>query len=91
VVGLAVPVAAGALGGVVLARRLSCGPGRAALEGLALGPCAGVALALLAWLSGGPLGGGRMVQVGPSPWQVGLAVLAEVGVAAAAAAAVVRR
>lgn len=91
VVALAVPVAAGALGGVVVARRLVCGPGRAALEGLALGPCAAVVLAVLAWLSGGPLGGGRLVQVGPSPWQVGLAVLVEVGAAAAAAAAVVRR
>lgn len=88
---LAVPVAAGALGGVVVARRLTSGPGRAALEGLALGPCAGAALAVLAWLSGGPVGGGRLVQVGPSAWQVGLAVLVEVGAGAAAAAAVVRR
>lgn len=91
VVALAVPVGAGVLGGIVVARRLRCGPGRAALEGLALGPCAGAALAVLAWLSGGPVGGGRLVQVGPSPWQVGLAVLVEVGVGAAAAAAVVRR
>jgi len=91
VVALAVPVAAGALGGVVVARRLACGPGRAALEGLALGPCAGAAVAVLAWLSAGPLGGGRLVQVGPSWWQVGLAVLLEAGAGAAAAAAVVRR
>jgi hypothetical protein len=48
-------------------------------------------MALLAWLSGGPLGGGRLSEVGPSWWQVGLAVTLEVGVAAAAAAAVVRR
>lgn len=88
---LAVPVAAGVLGGCIVARRLSCPPGRAALEGLALGPCAGLAMAGAAWLSGGPLGGGRLVEVGPSWWQVGLAVMAEVGTGAAAAAAFVRR
>jgi len=91
VAALAVPVAAGALGGVLLARRLRCDAGRAALEGLALGPCAGLAMAVMAWLSGGPLGGGRLTDVGPSWRQVGLAVAVEVGVAAAAAAAVVRR
>jgi hypothetical protein len=91
VVGLGVPLAAGALGGVLLARRLSCRAGRAALEGLALGPCAGLAMAAAAWASGGPLGGGRLVDVGPSWWRVGLAVTLEVGTAAAAAAAVVRR
>ncbi|HUR15189.1 MAG TPA: DUF6350 family protein [Mycobacteriales bacterium] len=91
VVALAVPVGAGALGGVVLARRLSCGAGRAALEGLALGPCVGLALGTLAWLSGGPLGGGRLVEVGPTPWQVGLAAMVETGLAAAVAASVVRR
>lgn len=91
VVCLAVPVAAGALGGCIVARRLSCGAGRAALEGLALGPCAGLVMAGAAWLSGGPLGGGRLVEVGPSWWQVGLAVMVEVGTGAAAAAALVRR
>ncbi|MDP9183380.1 MAG: DUF6350 family protein [Actinomycetota bacterium] len=91
VIALAVPFASGALGGVVLARRLSCGAGKAALEGLALGPCAGVAMAGAAWASAGPLGGGRLADVGPSWWQVGLAVMLEVGVAAAVAAAVVRR
>jgi hypothetical protein len=88
---LAVPVGAGALGGVVVGRRLRCGPGRAALEGLALGPCLGAAMAIAAWLSGGPLGGGRLTDVGPGWWQVGLAVLAETAVGAAAAAALVRR
>jgi hypothetical protein len=88
---LAVPVAAGALGGVTVSRRLRCGPGRAALEGLALGPCAGAAMAVAAWVSGGPLGGGRLTDVGPSWWQVGLAVTVETAVGAAAAAALVRR
>jgi hypothetical protein len=88
---LSLPLTAGALGGVLVGRRLTCGARAAALEGLALGPCAGSALAVLAWLSGGPLGGARLTEVGPSPWRVGLAVTLEVGVAAAAAAAVVRR
>lgn len=91
VVALAVPVAAGVLGGLVLARRLAGGARTAALEGLVTGLGTGVVLALLAWQSGGPLGGGRLVDVGPSPWQVGLAVALEVAAGAAAAAAVVRR
>jgi hypothetical protein len=88
---LAAPVAAGVVGGCLVGRRLSCGPRWAALEGAALGPCAGLVMAGAAWLSGGPLGGGRLVDVGPSWWQVGLAVMVEVGTGAAAAAAVVRR
>jgi hypothetical protein len=91
VLGLGVPLAAGAAGGVLLARRLRCTWGRAALEGLYLGPCVGALFAVLAWLSSGPLGGGRLTDVGPSWWQVFLALTAEVGVAAAAAAAFVRR
>jgi len=91
VVALAVPLAAGAVGGVLLARRLACGPGPAALEGLLVGLGSGVSFAVLAWQSGGPLGAGRLTDVGPSPWRVGLAVAVEVGAAAAAAAAVVRR
>lgn len=88
---LAVPVAAGAVGGVLVARDLRCGPGRAALEGLALGPCAGLVLGVLGWLSGGPLGAGRLADVGPSPWRVGLAVALETGAAAAAVCAWSRR
>jgi hypothetical protein len=91
VLALAFPVAAGALGGIAVARRLSCPPGKAVVEALLLGPCAGVVMTALAWLSSGPLGGGRLADVGPSPWRVGLAVLVEVGAGAAAAAAVVRR
>lgn len=91
VVALAVPLAAGAVAGVLLARRLACGPGRAALDGLVTGLGSGAVLALLAWQSGGPLGGGRLTDVGPSPWQVGLAVAAEVALGASACAAFVRR
>lgn len=90
---LAVPLAAGVLGGLVVARSL--GPVsllRAAAEGAAVAPCVAAAVALLALLSGGPLGDGRLSAVGPSPWRVGLAVLAEVLLPAAVAAALgVRR
>lgn len=88
---LLVPLAAGALGGVVLGRRLDTGPGRAAVDGLLAGVLAGAALAACAALSAGPLGSARMAVLGPSWWEVGLAVATEVGLAAAAAAAALRR
>lgn len=88
-VGFAVPVAAGVLAGVVVVRRVAgSSPLVAAREGLLVGPCAGLVFAALAFLSGGPLGGGRLTQVGPSPWKTGLAVALEVGVVAAVTAAV---
>ena len=88
VVALLVPVGAGVLGGLVVARRLTDLPlWRAALEGLAVAPCLALVVLLLTWVSGGPLGDGRLTAVGPSPWRVGLAVLAEVALPAAAAAA----
>ncbi len=88
---LLVPVAAGAVAGVLVGRRLPAGtPTRwAAATGAAAGPAAAAVLAVLAALSGGPVGGGYLVAVGPSPWQVGLAVLVEVGVPAALAATLV--
>lgn len=52
--------------------------------GLASGATAGLAMGLLAWLSGGPVGPGRMAQVGPSALHVGIAVTFEVGLLAAA-------
>lgn len=88
---LLVPIGAGVLGGVLLARRLEAGPGQAALEGLLVGLLAGGATAVLAALSAGPLGGQRMAQLGPTWWETGLAVAVEVAVGAAAAAAVLRR
>jgi hypothetical protein len=48
--------------------------GAVLLTGLAVGGAA----ALLAALSGGPFGPGRLAAVGPSPWQVGLAVGGEI-------------
>ncbi len=92
VLGLVVPLGAGATAGVLLARRLRISSATtAALEASLLGPTVGMAVAALCALSGGPLGGGRLAAVGPSPWKVGLAVAAEVGLSAAAAAAVAIR
>ena len=83
VLALVVPVLAGALAGAVVAPRLAVRWLVAAAEAALLGPCAGVAVAVLAALSGGPLGGGRLAAVGPSPWRTGLAVAVEVAVGAA--------
>ncbi len=87
VLALAIPVGAGVAGGVTIGRSL--GPAsraRAALEAALLAPSVGLAVAALALVSGGPLGAGRMAAVGPSPWRVGVAVLAEVLLPAVAAA-----
>jgi hypothetical protein len=46
----------------------------------------GGALGLLAAVSGGPLGDGRLAAVGPSPWQVGLVSALELGISTAIAA-----
>ncbi len=84
---LVVPLAAGAIGGVLVLRRLTEPSWQgAAREAALVGPVAGVVVGLACWASGGPLGGGRLVEVGPSAWQVGLAVTLELGVAAAVAA-----
>ena len=50
------------------------------------GAVAGVVVALLAGLSGGPAGPGAMAVVGVSPWQAGLAVTFEVAVVSIGAA-----
>ncbi|MFI7428651.1 DUF6350 family protein [Micromonospora sp. NPDC049836] len=82
---LAVPVLAGMAAGWLLARRLlrAAGDGRTApdwpplLASAALaGPVAGLLLGAAAALSGGPLGGGRLAEIGPAPWLVaGVATL----------------
>ncbi len=86
---LAVPLLAGALAGLVVVQDLSDelpSWGRTALEAAAVGPVAGAALGLLAWLSGGAAGGERLAQLGPSPWRVALAATATVAVGSAVAA-----
>lgn len=86
---LAVPVLAAMAAGCLLARRLLrlATEERVALRWPAVllpaalaGPVAGLLLGVLAAASGGPLGGGRLADTGPVPWQVA-------GVAAAVVAA----
>ena len=84
---LAAPFVAGAAGGVLTIRSLPAPVSEGApMWGFVCGALTGAVLALLSALSGGPLGGGRMATVGPSPWQVGLLAALEVGIAAAIAA-----
>ena len=66
------PIAAGVLAGWLLVRARDeqlpvwCGP--------AAGGVAGLAMGAFGWLSAGALGPGRMSHLGPTAWQVGLAV-----------------
>ena len=50
----------------------------AAITGL----CFGLAVIMIVGFAGGPGGPGRLASVGPSPWQVGFATAAEIGVVA---------
>ncbi|MET7462547.1 DUF6350 family protein [Nonomuraea sp. NPDC005501] len=86
---VALPFAAGALAGVVVAR-ISPSPSyeAAPLWGFLTGVTTGLVSALLATLSGGPIGGGRLAAVGPSTWEVALSVALEVGVAAGISAGI---
>jgi hypothetical protein len=82
---IAAPVGAGLLAGWLIKR--------ASVDwtwGFAAGAIAGAALGVLAWLSAGPLGPGRMAELGPSALRVGFAVAVEVGVLAAATAWLLR-
>jgi uncharacterized protein DUF6350 len=84
---LAAPFLAGAVGGTLTVRTMPSPVYEAApLWGFVSGALTGAVVAVLAALSGGPLGGGRLATMGPSPWQVGLLATLEVGVSAAIAA-----
>jgi len=86
-IALAAPFVAGAVGGTLTIRAMPSPVYEAApLWGFVTGVLTGAVTAVLAALAGGPMGGGRMVTIGPSPWQVGLMAALEVGVAAAIAA-----
>lgn len=86
---VAIPFLAGAVAGVVVVRIAPTPtPEAAPMWGFGCGLCAGAAAGVLAALSGGPLGDGRLATVGPSPWEVVLSVTLEVGVAAGMAAGV---
>ncbi len=73
VLSLAVPLAAGALAGLLVLRR-GGGWAHASLAG----PVAGLGLWVLASAASGPLGAGRLSDVGPAPWSAGLALAVEV-------------
>ncbi|HEY6311915.1 MAG TPA: DUF6350 family protein [Streptosporangiaceae bacterium] len=81
---LAVPYLAGVFGGIVTVR-ISPTPTieAAPLWGFVTGAATGVLAGLAAAFSGGPLGDGRLAEVGPSGWQVGLVAVLEIGVTAA--------
>ncbi|GAA0923428.1 cell division protein PerM [Nonomuraea longicatena] len=80
---VALPFAAGAVAGVMVARIAPSHSYEAApLWGFFSGVCTGLLAGVLAGLSGGPLRGGRLSVVGPSVWEVALSVALEVGVAA---------
>ena len=89
------PIGAGLLAGWLLARSRTQTPSSAgawwerlrlidAVWGVVAGSVAGMFMGVLAWLSGGPLGPGRMADLGPSAARVCIAVAFEVGLLAAA-------
>lgn len=78
---LLLPLSAGVVAGHLL-HRSAASPAsrlRALFDAAAAGASCGALWAALAWLSGGAVAGLRLAEVGPSPWRVGLAVAAEVG------------
>jgi Family of unknown function (DUF6350) len=84
---LAVPYLAAAFGGLLTVRTAPSPTIEAApLWGLASGVLSGCVTGVLAVLSGGPLGAGRLATVGPSGWQVALVGALQMGVASAIAA-----
>jgi len=92
---LGVPLVAAMVAGWRLARYRSESSWTALLGAAALaGPVGGLALALAARAAAGPLGAGRLADVGPVTWEVGLAgtvVIAAGTLLAAAATRLLRR
>lgn len=86
-VALALPLLAGAVGGVLTQRSTQDMVAEVApLWGLVCGVTTAIVCAVLAELAGGSLGSGRLAEIGPSTWQVGLVAALEMGVGAAVAA-----
>lgn len=82
-VGLVVPVAVAFLVGAVLGPRARRDLERRelVLVAVGIGVVGGIILGLLAWLSGGSAGPGRLVDVGPNPWWVGIWAAVELSAA----------
>ncbi|GIJ26128.1 hypothetical protein Vqi01_12900 [Micromonospora qiuiae] len=96
---LALPALVGMAVGWLLARRLLRAPaaGRARVGWVSLlspaalaGPVAGLLMGAVAEASGGPLGTGRLAEVGPVGWQVALVATVVIGGGALLGAAVTR-
>jgi hypothetical protein len=88
-----VPVVAGLVAGTTVGRWFTDPDGGAVvagLTGIGAGVLMGVLSGLLAWVGGGSLGNGALVQVGAPPLTTGLAVAAQCGIAAALAGATTR-
>jgi hypothetical protein len=84
---IGLPILAGVVAGWrICARSRQLSWWQLALAGLGAGVVAGLLIAGLTGLSGGPAGNGRLVTVGPSAWRAGLAAAVEIGVAAAVVA-----
>ncbi len=79
-----VPPAAGVVGGVVAVRRMPRTPRLpvALLLGAAIAAAMAVIALVAAALSGGPVSGGRLATVGPSPWRTAAFAALEVGIPA---------
>lgn len=89
----ALPVLAGLVTGVALARRLTLVDGgalTAALWGVVAGVGVGVLAGLVVAAGSGQLGDGGLAEVGAPPLATGLAIAAQAGLAAAVSAAVTR-
>lgn len=84
ILGVLVPIAFGVAAGWLAHRRVPSVATRLELTavGVGTGVIAGIVFGLLAWWSGGAIGPGRLVSVGPEPWLVGLLAAAEIAVPA---------
>ena len=83
---LALPYLAGVVGGILVARAAPTPAAEIApLWGFACGVATGCVIGVLAAVSGGPLGSGRLATVGPSGWQAAVVAVLEIGVSAAVA------
>ena len=88
---LAVPVTAGLLAGLLVHRtEPDASATRTACRSALVGAVTGAVWAVLAWGSGGPVGGERLAQVGPDPGSVGVALALSVGAGAVVCASVLR-
>lgn len=83
---LLLPVAAGVLAGLLVARRVDAATHQVAVRAALCGPVAGFWLGTLAWLSAGGLGVQRLTVIGPAAGRVGLVTALEVGLVAAVTA-----